>query len=130
MTDKYQWTKHALYKLKYYQLGKQRIVRVLRNPDRVEEGIVPKTIACMQRAGSQKHPYEIWTMYQMLPLNKAKISNQQVGRQTTNPKLEMLKKQLSSEKKLKIISAWRYPGISPKKNPIPEEILNEIEDLI
>jgi len=33
-------------------------------------------------------------------------------------------------KKLKIISAWRYPGKSPKNNPIPEEILKEIRSLI
>ena len=26
----------------------------------------------------------------------------------------------------KIISAWRYPGVSPKRDPIPEEILREL----
>ena len=29
-------------------------------------------------------------------------------------------------KSFKIISAWRYPGISPKRNPIPDEILEEL----
>jgi len=31
--------------------------------------------------------------------------------------------------KINIISAWRYPGVSPKRNPIPEEILNEIRSI-
>jgi hypothetical protein len=30
----------------------------------------------------------------------------------------------------KIISAWRYPGVSPKRNAIPEEIMDEVKDLI
>ncbi len=32
-------------------------------------------------------------------------------------------------KKLVIISAWRYPGVSPKNNPIPEEIFRELEEV-
>ena len=31
---------------------------------------------------------------------------------------------------IKIISAWRYPGISPKRDPIPSGILAEIKDII
>jgi hypothetical protein len=32
----------------------------------------------------------------------------------------------SAKYKTKVISAWRYPGVSPKNNPIPEDILREI----
>ncbi len=32
-------------------------------------------------------------------------------------------------KKMKIITAWRYPGLSPKRDPIPPEILEEIGKL-
>lgn len=96
-------------KMKYYGLSQQRIKRIIKNPERIEEGIVEKTIACMQTAGTSKHPYEIWMMYQM-------------------PKLKV--KSILNNTKIKIISAWRYPGKSPKNNPIPEEILNEIKILL
>ena len=33
-----------------------------------------------------------------------------------------------STNRYRIISAWRYPGVSPKRNPIPAEILREIEE--
>lgn len=102
-------------KMRYYGLSQQRIKRVIKNPERIEEGIVEKTIACMQTAGSSKHPYEIWTMYQ---ISKLKV------------KSEKLKVNFLKNKRIKIISAWRYPGKSPKNNPIPEEILNEIRSLI
>jgi hypothetical protein len=51
---------------------------------------------------------EVWAMYQKNL--KSKIPNLKTGQ-------------------VKIISAWRYPGVSPKKNPIPENILEEIENL-
>lgn len=33
-------------------------------------------------------------------------------------------------KRLKIITAWRYPGKSPARDPIPAEVLREIKNLI
>ena len=50
---------------------------------------------------------EIWVMY------------------VKNSKLKVV---IPSVTQLKIISAWRYPGVSPKRNPIPEEILRELEE--
>ena len=37
-----------------------------------------------------------------------------------------------NDTKKRIISAWRYPGVSPigKKIPIPDEILQELEGMI
>lgn len=95
------WTRHSERKMRYYRLSENRILRVLRSPERKEIGIAPRTVAVMQRAGTKKHPTEIWLLYQ-----KAK-------------------------KKLKIISAWRYPGISPVREPppIPEDILFELKTL-
>ena len=111
------WTSHSHDKMRYYRLSEQRIKRVLRNPLRVEEGIAPNTIAVMQTAGSGKHPYEIWAMYQVIN-QKSKVKSQNLGKQNLG------------NQKLRIISAWRYPGKSPKRNPIPEEILQEIQGLI
>jgi len=109
-TDKIVWTKHSIEKMQYYKLSENRLKRVLRNPDRKEKGIAPGTLAIMQRTGSKKHPTEIWMMYQII---KSKVKNQKL-------------------KRIKIISVWRYPGISPigKEIPIPQDILEELNRLI
>jgi len=127
MTDKYQWTNHSLMKMRYYGLSQQRIKRVIKSPERIEEGIVEKTIACMQTAGSEKHPYEIWTMYQ---ISKSKVTSQKL--KAKDSKFEKIQDTIYKMRntKIKIISAWRYPGKSPKNNPIPREILDEIRNLV
>jgi hypothetical protein len=129
MNDKYQWTQHSLMKMRYYGLSQQRIKRVIKSPERIEEGIVEKTIACMQTAGSSKHPYEIWTMYQ---IPKLKIKSEKLKVETKESELKDIQdtKYQIQNTKIKIISAWRYPGKSPKNNPIPEEILQEIRTII
>jgi len=110
--EKFHWTRHSKEKMREYQLSEKRVKRVLRNPDRIEEGIAPNTLAVMQITGTKKHPTEIWVMYQIENSN--------------------LKSQISKLKKIKIISAWRYPGRSPigKKPPIPEDILEELKNII
>jgi len=85
--------------MSFYHLSKQRVQRVLHTPKRIEEGIAPNTIAIMQVAGSQKHPYEIWVMLQ------------------------------ETKTRRKIISAWRYPGRTKPGQPLPEEILREIGEV-
>ena len=91
--------------MKYYGLSKQRIRRVLKTPDRKEFGVAPDTIAVMQTVGTKKYPTEIWLMFQGVRPKKTKAIN--------------------------MISAWRYPGISPKgKLPeIPEDAILELERL-
>lgn len=110
-TEEISWTRHVWEKMKFYRLSENRLKRILRHPKRTEKGIAPKTIACMQPSGSKKHPTEIWLMYQKIPRIKygAKLRKQ----------------------KIRIISAWRYPGISPVGEPIfiPEDVLNELRQL-
>lgn len=90
------FTSHSRAKMRQYGLSEARIKRVMHTPKRLEEGIAPKTIAMMQRAGNEKRPHEIWIM-------------------------------LTEEKnKRKIISAWRYPGITKPGEPLPDEILKEM----
>ncbi len=95
------WTWHAKEKMKFYRLSEARLRRVLRRPERVEKGVAPGTTALMQRTGTKKHITEIWLMYQSLGEEK---------------------------QKKRIITAWRYPGISPVREeiPIPEDIRREI----
>jgi len=116
--ERFSWTNHAIRKMIFYGLSEQRVKRVILNPDRIEEGIAPNTVACMQVGGSKKHRQEIWAMFQKRGLTQTKT-------QTNADKF--LRKSASSQRKsaIKIISAWRYPGKSPAKNPIPKEILEE-----
>ncbi|MFH1890289.1 MAG: hypothetical protein ABIJ91_01845 [Candidatus Kuenenbacteria bacterium] len=95
---KYHWTNHAKDKMRHYNLSESRLKRVFRFPDRREDGVAENTMACMQTAGSKKHTYEVWLMYQM------------------------------KENIIKIISAWRYPGTSPVggKIPVPQDIAEEL----
>jgi len=57
-------------------------------------------LANMQTTGTKKHPTEIWMMYQIFKRPKG----------------------------IKIISAWRYPTISPKGKslPIPDDVLQDL----
>jgi len=133
-SEKYFWTQHSIYKLRQYGLSSQRVIRVIKNPQRKEEGIVPRTVAVMQPAstrnknGKKTWSQEIWAMYQIRSAGnpKSKIQNYKIA---PNYKSENYKLKKINKQQVKIISTWRYPGISPKRDPIPEEILNEINEL-
>lgn len=120
-SERFFWTNHVFGKMIFYGLSEQRVKRAISNPDRTEEGIAPNTVACMQISGSEKHRQEIWVMYQTA---KSNIPCLPAGRK--NQKNSPFQRAM----KLKIISAWRYPGKSPAKNPIPREILDEIKNLV
>lgn len=112
-TEKYSWTWHVIEKMKYYKISPSLIKRVIRHPERTEEGIAPKTIASMKVAKTKKRQ-EVWVMYK--PASRA------------NSKLQ--KTNNNKNQKIRIITAWRYPGQSPERDPIPEHILNEIKQLL
>ncbi len=115
--EKYQWTNHVMDKMVYYGISESLIKRIVRFPKRKEIGIAPETTAVMQPRGNQKRPQEVWVMYQEI-----------TGRADSASGLLTI----GFRPKIKIISAWRYPGVSPagKKIPIPEEILQELSGLI
>ncbi len=121
-TGAFQFTTHALYKMKQYGLSEQKVRGVIRHPRRTEVGIAPKTVAVMQPVsaktvnGKETWKQEIWVMY----VTKGK--NDQ-GTVTANGRAFIL-----SPPKVKIISTWRYPGVSPKRSPIPQEILQELAE--
>lgn len=153
--------------MKQYGLSEQRIKRVIRNPERVEKGIVPGMIASMQISGTSKNKYEVWVMYEVKTFNgkqkshkedsgfygsnngnselsygnfykknKVKFQTSSFKSQTMSPaqkfRLErqeafLIERDMSYRgKKLCIISTWKYPGESPKRDPIPQDILKEI----
>ena len=92
---------YSKYKLFYYALSPTIVKKIIRKPDRIEEGIAPDTIAMMVRKDSQKRKKEVWVMIQ-----KAKKTRQ-----------------------TKIISTWIYPGVSPsgKDIYIPEDVWEELD---
>ena len=93
------FTKHSQMKMRQYSLSQSRVKRILRYPKREEAGIARGTIAAMIPSGTKKRPSEIWMMYK-----------------------------LTREKKVKVISAWRYPGVTKEGEapPIPQDILREL----
>ena len=94
------WTQHSQLKIKQYGLSKSKLLLILHKPERKELGIVSDTIAVMKTnksfsknkwqnqpshktfAWQKKAPGEIWIMYK------------------------------DTKDTRKIISAWRYPGVS------------------
>lgn len=104
MAEKILWTEHAQMKMRHYRLTESRIKRIIRYPTRVEEGILEGAVAAMQPSGSAKYS-EIWAMYVLL-------------------------KTKDKGKKIKVITAWRYPGRAPERNPIPSNILKEIRNIL
>ncbi len=133
-SDKYFWTKHAIMKMKEYSLSAQRIKRVIRSPWRKETGIAKNTIAVMQPVSSKRDKKgnkiwksEIWVMYQLVYSNK--LEEKGLKNKIFQEKKGKMKNILNYNQQLKIISAWRFPGVSPAKNPIPESILNELDNI-
>ena len=116
-SGRYQFTLHSEYKMREYHLSRQRVIRIIRSPHRTETGIVENTVAVMQPAstkrvdGKETWSQELWVMYKVMGHGKL-----------TKSKLE----KALNQSELKIISAWRYPGVSPARDPIPSEILSEI----
>ena len=122
--DKYIWTQHSQIKMRQYRLTEARIKRIIRSPARVEEGILENAVACMQPVGGKNYS-EIWTMYVVVNeqnLHSSKLSG--------SKKVSDLLNSLKGRKQLKVITAWRYPGKSPEREPIPAEILREIRNII
>lgn len=98
------WTQHSQLKLKQYGLSKQKLLGILYRPERKEQGIAPGTTAVMKtnklysNKKKKNAPGEIWLMYKDIKDIR------------------------------KIISAWRYPGVSKpgEEIPIPKEIRREL----
>lgn len=122
MAEKYKkihWTEHSKIKMRQYGLSRLKLIKLIYKPERKEVGIVPGTTAVMQsnkiyskpktlvvlkkgffQKSIKKAPGEIWLMYKDIKDIR------------------------------KVISAWRYPGVSkPGEDiPIPQDIRQELID--
>lgn len=85
--------------MRYYGISESLIKRITRFPKRTEVGIAPETVAVMQPTPNKKKPQEVWVMFQTVGERK------------------------------RIISAWRYPGVSPVGNKIeiPDDVMMDLE---
>jgi hypothetical protein len=112
----FSWTVHIKNKMLYYGLSEQQIRKVLKSPDRVEEGVAEATSAAMKRRGTKKTPEELWVMF----AERKKI------RPTAGINLD------SKKGRLIMISAWRYPGVTKPgaSIPIPDDILAELAKIL
>ena len=125
-TKRFVYTRHSEYKMREYSLSRQKVEGVIRRPYRTETGIVPKTVAVMQPVspkvvdGEMVWKQEVWVLYQKQSTN----SRQQKTTERDDP----LRYLSTGDRCLKIISAWRYPGVSPAGNPIHANILRELEE--
>jgi hypothetical protein len=122
--EKYFWTNHVGRKMMFYGLSADRIKRVMRSPKRSEKGVADGTIAVMQPAGSKARPSEVWVMYAIS--KKSRTLSLLKGSHESLDKLGTIAK--NGNRKI-IITAWRYPGISPVRDeiPIPIDILEELK---
>lgn len=123
--SRYEWTQHAWMKMQYYGMSEGRIKRIVRFPTRIEEGIADDTVAVMQPADSKNYQ-ELWVMYTLTNSRKPTTDNKQKKGALDNV-AEFLG---NSGKKIRIITVWRYPGKSPARDPIPEDVLLEIKNLL
>jgi hypothetical protein len=111
----YFWTNHVKNKMFQYGLSPQIVRKVIGKPERIERGIAPRTTAQMIRKDGKKIKKEIWVMWQ----KKLKAENEKLKAEKENKNLFH---------GVKIISAWIYPGVSPKGKEIfiPEDVWTEI----
>lgn len=84
---------------------------------------------------------EIWVMYQIKNQESRNKNQEDLQKAKKIAKLKVIlasKKKIhdskfmipnSANRKICIISAWRFPGMSSEKDPIPAEIWREIEEL-
>lgn len=98
--------------MSYYRLSPARVRRVLATPTRVEEGVAPKTIAMMQpaslkiapgrgRFGAVARRYGVAKAVAMGPAGKEAKWTQEIWVMVQD-----------SGTRRKVISAWRYPGVT------------------
>lgn len=110
MAEKYRklyWTEHVKIKMRQYGLSKTKLINLIHKPERKEQGVAPGTTAVMKsnkiysKIPTKRAPGEVWLMYK------------------------------DAKELRKIISAWRYPGISKPGEPIPipEDIRRDLDNI-
>jgi len=119
------WTEHSKIKMKQYGLSKQKLLGILYKPDRKEQGIVPGTTAVM-RTNKKFGSKTVLIFEDKKEGNSLKVRT--FKRVRAPGEIWLMYKDAKDIRK--IISAWRYPGISKpgEEIPIPKDIRQELLD--
>jgi hypothetical protein len=119
------WTEHSKIKMKQYGLSKIKILNLLHRPERAEQGIVPGTIALMKT--NKLFSNDSFKKNLRLQL-KVKTKFTPFRQKKSPGEVWLMYKDIRNQRK--IISAWRYPGITKpgEQIPIPQDIRNYIEN--
>ncbi|MEK7121609.1 MAG: hypothetical protein AAB857_02785 [Patescibacteria group bacterium] len=128
--EKYFWTNHVGRKMLYYGLSPDRVKRVIRSPYRSEKGIVPDTIGVMQPGSRSRRGFAGQKTSASLPGRPGKADwKEEIWVMYAEKKNRPNEKHNFIGKKKVIITAWRYPGVSPVRDeiPIPVDILEELK---
>ncbi len=120
------WTEHAKIKMKQYGLSVSKLLGILHKPERKEKGIAPGTMAVMKTNKIIKK-----TISLLKKDNKPAFAKTTAWQRRAPGEIWIMFKDAKTQKEgeiRKIISAWRYPGISKlgEEIPIPEDILKEL----
>lgn len=111
--------------MKQYGLSVSKLLGILRKPERKEQGIVPGTTAAMKT--NKKFVNKTLSLLKNKPNPPKAVAFRRVQ---APGEIWLMYKDIkkSGENIRKIISAWRYPGISKpgEKIPIPEDICKEL----
>ena len=121
------WTEHSKIKMRQYGLSKQKLLGILYRPERKERGIVPGTMAVMKT--NKTYGNKTVSLFRdKKPGNPPKAEAFRRARAPGEIWLMYKDVRIASVPTRKIISAWRYPGISKpgEEIPIPEDIRQEL----
>ena len=160
IADKYLWTTHSRMKMRHYRLTESRVKRIIRHPARIEEGILENAVAAMQPAEGKNYSeiwvmYVLLVDAGSSALrfrNTTRPSSDGLAQQEASrsgkaghhadsppdgfetavprPHQSLRFGGFTGRKKIKIITAWRYPGKSPTRDPIPQTILREVRSIL
>ncbi len=119
------WTHHAREKMGYYRLSEGRVRRVMNSPKRIEEGVAPKTVAMMQPASMKVTSVNV----SGTPLNFSWSSKgAPKPKAAWSQEIWVMVQDVPTGRK--VISAWRYPGVSKVRDEIKDIMKTEYQSYI
>jgi len=113
------WTHHAEAKMAFYKLSKQRVMRVVHSPKRTEEGVAPKTVAMMQPVSVRTRTETVLSEISQRDGKSSRRTLSNSGstgkpKETWSQEIWVMIQDLGKQRK--IISAWRYPGVTKPRS--------------
>lgn len=121
------WTEHSKIKMRQYGLSVSKLLKILHKPQRKEKAIVEGLVAVMR---TNKKIIKTKSLFRskISPPSFAKWRTP--ARQAGEVWIMYKDFKKSGENIRKIISAWRYPGVTKpgEEIPIPEDTMRAIKE--